>query len=113
MFLLLHRVHPDESWETFFCQTVGVSVHPTKEAAIDSANGTSGSNIVIEAKLCWHDCLDPKEYKRPTRVYMKMPKREQVREWFERYNNCAKAKAEIAEGHPAGLSGSKESTGTE
>jgi len=83
VFLHLTRVHPKESCQTFFGCTMSVAVHKDAESAKESATNLSGSSVIVEAELVAHNCLSPEEYNKPTRVYMNVPTRELVREWFE------------------------------
>lgn len=82
VFLHLYRVHPNESWETFFGCTLSASVHEDLGSVLESVRNLSGTSVIVEAKLTAHNCLSPEEYDEPTRVYMNVPTRELVREWF-------------------------------
>ena len=82
VFLHLYRVHPNESWETFFGCTLSASVHKDLASVKESARNLSGTSVIVEAELVAHNCLSPEEYDEPTRVYMNVPTRELVREWF-------------------------------
>ncbi len=82
VFLHLTRVHPNESCETFFGCTISVALHKDVESAKESATHLSGTSVIVEAELVAHNCLSPEEYDEPTRVYMNVPTRELVREWF-------------------------------